>query len=368
MENPLKFKNTYRKRVKRLIEIMEEKEASLYLVTNPANIRYLCCHTFPKEPPLTHLLITEDGEMIGITSSLEGFRAREMAAVDEVKTFCTYPGLKCDYRSGVEGVRDYIKKLSPKVMLTDGRFLSRRTKVMKDSTITEMRKIKSREELEAMKKAAAVADSGYRFLKEFIRPGLTELDIVRELNHHLRSQKGVSNFAFETIIASGPHAAYSHHDPTDRVVKKGDAVICDFGVVVGGYCSDMTRTFLVGEVEEKLREIYDLVQRAQHESEGKVKVGEKLNVLDLTPRRLFEKEGYGQYYPHSVGHGLGLEVHEEPLGIRPNTKGEQKEGMVITIEPGIYIPGLGGVRIEDDFLITNKGAVRLTHAEQDPYV
>lgn len=366
MENPKRYENVYRKRIKRLEERMEEKRAGLYVVTVPANIRYLCCHTFPKEPPLTHLIITAEGERIGITSSLEGFRAQEMTAVDEVKTFCTYRDLKCPYRNALEGVRDIIKKMEPEAILTDGKLLSRKTKVVKDSLIKEMRSVKDEGELKAIRKATAVADSGYRFLRETLKPGLTELEVVRELNHHLRGQRGVSNLAFETIVASGPHAAYSHHDPTDRVLKEGDAVICDFGVVVDGYCSDITRTFILGE-NRKLERIYDIVLQANRAALERVRAGEPLSELDLTARGIIKREGFGVNYPHSLGHGVGLEVHEEPLGIRPNIKGEQKEGMVITIEPGIYVPGLGGVRIEDDVLITPRGGVLLTEADRDPH-
>lgn len=365
MENPKRYESVYRKRLKRITERMEEKGAGLYVVTAPGNIRYLCCHTFPKEPPLTHLIITAEGERIGITSSLEGFRAREMTAVDEVRTFCTYRALKCRYRTALEGVRDIIKERAPEVVLTDGRILSRKTRVMKDSIIGEMRAVKDKGEIEAIKRAAEVADSGYRFLKETLRPGMTELEVVRELNHHLRGQRGVTNLSFETIVASGPHAAYSHHDPSDRVIKKGDSVICDFGVVVDGYCSDMTRTFIVGENRE-IERIYQVVLKAQQAALEKVRVGEPLKELDLTARGIIEREGFGANYPHSLGHGVGLEVHEEPLGIRPTMKGEQKEGMVITIEPGIYVPGLGGVRIEDDVLITPRGGVLLTEAEREP--
>ncbi|RLF76766.1 MAG: Xaa-Pro dipeptidase [Thermoplasmata archaeon] len=366
MENPKRYEKVYRRRIKRLTEKMEEKGAGLYIVTAPGNIRYLCCHTFPKEPPLTHLIITAEGERIGIASSLEGFRAQEMTAVDEVRTFCTYRALKCRYKTGIEGVRDLIKERSPEKVLTDGRLLSRRCRVERDSTIQEMRAIKEKEEIEAIRKATKVVDSGYRFLREFLQEGLTELEVVRELNHHLRGERGVANLSFETIVASGPHAAYSHHDPSERVVRRGDAVICDFGVVVDGYCSDMTRTFIIGE-NSKLVRIYQVVLKAQKAALERVRAGDPLKDLDLTARGIIEREGFGVNYPHSLGHGVGLEVHEEPLGIRPTIKGEQKEGMVITIEPGVYVPGLGGVRIEDDVLITPQGGVLLTQAERDPH-
>jgi Xaa-Pro dipeptidase len=176
----------------------------------------------------------------------------------------------------------------------------------------------------------------------------------------MRSNKNVQAVSFETIVATGVHAAYSHHDNTNSKIKNGDMVICDFGVYVNGYCSDMTRTFPVGSASEDLINIYNIVFEAQAKAIKSVKEGKPFNIVDTAARGVIKEHGYAKYFVHSLGHGLGLEVHEAPAGINVGTKTKMKKNCTFTIEPGIYKPGLGGVRIEDDVLITGRGAELLT--------
>jgi len=172
---------------------------------------------------------------------------------------------------------------------------------------------------------------------------------------------GAPENSFPTIVASGPNAAHPHHDPTDRVLRRGDLVIVDLGACVEGYCSDMTRTLSVGAARGKAKEVFEAVFEAQRAQLRAVRANRALAGLDKVGRDVLAEYGFERYFCHSTGHGLGLEVHEPPR-VSPSAPGRTSAGMVITIEPGVYIPGLGGARLEDDVVVRpGRGAI-LTRA------
>lgn len=229
--------------------------------------------------------------------------------------------------------------------------------------IEELRLIKSEAELAIMKTAAEIADATYTHILTFVKPGMKEIEVSNELEFFMRKQ-GATQSSFDTIVASGYRSALPHGVASDKEIQKGELVTLDYGALYNGYCSDITRTFAVGEISDKLREIYDIVLEANLRGVAGVKPGITGKEADALTRDYISEKGYGQYFGHSTGHGLGMDVHESPaLSFRSDTV--LKPGMVVTVEPGIYIPEVGGCRIEDDLVLTADGSERLTFSTKD---
>ncbi|WP_066293661.1 M24 family metallopeptidase [Bacillus sp. FJAT-29937] len=229
--------------------------------------------------------------------------------------------------------------------------------------IEKLRLIKSEAEIKILKAAADIADAAYKHILEFIRAGITELDVSNELEFFMR-KAGAASSSFDIIVASGYRSALPHGRASDKVIEKGDFVTLDFGAYYNGYISDITRTLAVGEPDAKLKEIYDIVLQAQLRGMNGIKPGMSGKEADALTRDYITEKGYGENFGHSTGHGIGLEVHEGPtLSFKSDIILEP--GMVVTVEPGIYIPGLGGVRIEDDTVITKDHNESLTHSTKE---
>ncbi|CAM3804041.1 M24 family metallopeptidase [Mesobacillus zeae] len=229
--------------------------------------------------------------------------------------------------------------------------------------IEKLRLIKTDAEIKILKEAAEIADRAFEHIIKFIRPGLTELDVSNELEFFMRKQ-GASSSSFDIIVASGIRSALPHGVASDKVIEHGDMVTLDYGAYYKGYISDMTRTVAVGQPADKLREIYDVVLQAQLRGLEGIKPGLTGREADALTRDYISGKGFGEYFGHSTGHGIGLEVHEGPsLSMKSDTVLEA--GMAVTVEPGIYIPGLGGVRIEDDTIVTKDGNEKLTHSTKE---
>lgn len=226
-----------------------------------------------------------------------------------------------------------------------------------DDKINEFRVIKEKSELEKMRKAAELADYAIEIGVKEIEEGKTELEIVQKIEAAIK-EKGYS-MSFDTTVLSGPNAASPHGIPGNRKIQKGDFVLFDLGVVYEGYCSDITRTVAFGEISEEQRSIYETVKKSNEETIKSVKPGVRCMDLDKISRDIIEKAGYGQYYTHRLGHGLGISIHEFP-SVTGTNEMELKPGMVFTIEPGIYKTDVAGVRIEDDVVVTENGVEVLT--------
>jgi Xaa-Pro aminopeptidase len=229
--------------------------------------------------------------------------------------------------------------------------------------VEKLRLIKSDSEIKILKEAAEIADAAFKHILDFIRPGIREIDVANELEFFMR-KNGATSSSFDIIVASGYRSALPHGVATDKVIEKGEFVTLDFGAYYKGYCSDITRTIAVGEVSDELKKIYEIVLEAQLRGMAGIKPGMTGREADALTRGYITEQGYGEYFGHSTGHGLGMEVHEGPaLSVRSDTVLEP--GMVVTVEPGIYIAGLGGVRIEDDTVVTKDGNQSLTHSPKD---
>jgi len=222
-----------------------------------------------------------------------------------------------------------------------------------NNTIERIRMIKDENEIELIAKAAKIGDEAFKYILTVVKPGMTEIEVANELEFFMKRQ-GASKLSFDTIVASGKRSSLPHAVPTEKKLENGDFVTLDFGCIYKGYCSDMTRTFVIGKASEKQKEIYNIVLKAQLNTCEKVKAGIKGKVGDAYARDIIDAAGYRTNFGHGLGHSLGLEVHEQP---RFSLLSEDviEEGMVMSIEPGIYIPDFGGVRIEDLVLITKNG-------------
>jgi len=219
--------------------------------------------------------------------------------------------------------------------------------------VEKIRLLKTPEELKVIQEAVDIADAAFTHIQSFIRPGVREIDISNELEFFMR-KKGAVSSSFDIIVASGFRSALPHGVASEKVIEKGELVTLDFGAYYKGYCSDITRTVAVGEPSDELKKIYNTVLAAQLIGVQGIKPGMTGKQADALTRDYITEQGYGQYFGHSTGHGMGLEVHEAP-GLSHKTDQKLEPGMVVTVEPGIYVAGVGGTRIEDDIVITEDG-------------
>ncbi|MGJ9383277.1 M24 family metallopeptidase [Salipaludibacillus sp. CF4.18] len=219
--------------------------------------------------------------------------------------------------------------------------------------VEQMRLIKDSKELSIIQEAVDIADAAFSHIQAYLRAGVKEIDISTELEFFMRKHGAVSS-SFDIIVASGQRSALPHGVASSKVIEKGELVTLDFGAYYKGYCSDITRTVAIGEPNEELRKIYQTVLEAQIRGVNGIKPGMTGKEADALTRDYITEQGYGQYFGHSTGHGMGMEVHEGP-GLSYKSDKILEPGMVVTVEPGIYVAGIGGTRIEDDIVITESG-------------
>ena len=232
-----------------------------------------------------------------------------------------------------------------------------------EKKIDELRRIKTAEEIESIKKAQAIAEDAFEYILTFIKPGVTEKQIALELDFYMLSH-GAEALSFETIAVTGAKSSMPHGVPDDTVVKNGDFITMDFGAVYNGYHSDMTRTVAVGNISDEQKEIYNIVLSAQKAALKILKKGLPCCDADKAARDIIKNAGYGDYFGHSTGHGVGIEIHEKP-NLAPKSDHILEVGNIVTVEPGIYIPDKFGVRIEDMALITENGCENLTSTPKE---
>ncbi len=226
-----------------------------------------------------------------------------------------------------------------------------------------LRQVKDADELALIRRACEIADEGFAHTLSYIQPGMTEMEVAAELEHHMR-MLGSERPAFQTIIASGVRGSLPHGVASDKVIARGELVTMDFGAVCAGYHSDITRTICVGRADARQRELYDAVLTAQQRALAALRPGVTGIEVDRVARDCLADHELDQYFGHGLGHSLGLEIHEEPR-LSKAGKDMMQPNMLITDEPGVYIPGWGGIRIEDTVLITADGAEALTHAPKE---
>lgn len=238
--------------------------------------------------------------------------------------------------------------------------------VGQEGLVEKLRLVKDEDELRAIRRAAALADAAFAHVLAMIRPGVREEEVALELEYHMR-RAGATAAAFDIIVASGPRSALPHGRASSRSIQAGDFVTMDLGCVVDGYCSDLTRTVVVGRADDEQRKVYDLVARAQQTGLEELRAGRKGSEVDARAREVIVQAGHGEHFGHGLGHGVGLEVHEGPA-LSPRAAGPDEPvlapGMVVTVEPGVYIPDWGGVRIEDLAVVREDGCEILSRADK----
>lgn len=232
-----------------------------------------------------------------------------------------------------------------------------------DTAIDEIRKIKTQSQVSSIVKAQRIAERAFDHILTFISTEKTEKEVALELEYFML-KNGADALSFETICVSGCNSSLPHGVPSDKKIESGDFITMDYGATVDFYHSDMTRTVAVGEVSSKQAEVYETVLKSQLAGLEKIKAGVPCSEVDAVSRDIIKNAGYGEYFGHGLGHGVGVEIHELPT-LNPSSKEILKAGHIVTVEPGIYLPGEFGVRIEDMALVTEDGSVNLTNCEKN---
>ncbi|MFY0543127.1 M24 family metallopeptidase [Brevibacillus sp. H7] len=231
------------------------------------------------------------------------------------------------------------------------------------AAIDSLRMFKDQQEVEQLKKAVQIIEESLEATLPFIKPGVSELEVAAHLEYEMR-KRGSEGTPFGTIVASGYRGALPHGRASSKVIENGELVVLDFGAICGGYVGDITRTIAVGDVSDELKEIYEVVREAQQAAVDVIKPGITAHEVDETARKIIRERGFGDYFTHRTGHGIGLSGHEAPYMMQ-NNKLVLKPGMAFTVEPGIYLPNKGGVRIEDNLVVTEDGFINLMTYRKD---
>lgn len=347
-------------RLAKIRQLLIKKNIDAVLITNPVNRRYLS--GFDGTSGL--LMIGHERALL-----VTDFRYVEQAAA-QAKHFTVH-----------RWKDDLIQSLVPLIEETGWQTAGFEAKDVTFAVFTEMkeklplelvsleetaemqRMVKNSFELDALSHGAKILDEAFSYICSIIRPGMTELEIAVELEIYLLRQ-GAEEKSFRFIVASGKRGAMPHGVASAKEITGGEMVTIDFGAVFGGYATDMTRTVALGDVSKQRSKIYDIVKTAQQEAAFAIKPGIKCREVDAVARNIIEKSGYGKHFGHGLGHGVGLETHEQPV-LNPRSETVLKEGMVVTVEPGIYVPEWGGVRIEDMVVVNNDGVEILTKSPRE---
>ena len=346
-------------RVDRLRSLMKRESVGVMLVSHPVDIRYLT--GFSGED--SWAVVTRGGVVV-----LSDSRFEEELGVHHryVKTVMRKKGLAEELAKVVGGKA---KKRGARIGIqAEHVTLAQRREVvkwvgasrLKETTgmVAGLRVVKDEIEVGLISRAIKIQESAYRALLKWMKPGVTERAVAAKLEYEMRA-RGADGPSFETIVASGANGSLPHYFPGDAKVRKNVPVLIDFGARYQGYCGDLTRVVVLGKMPKRMAEVYEVVAAAQQAGIGAIKPGAKLAEVDAAARDVIIDAGYGDRFGHGLGHGIGLEIHELPW-LNARFGGELREGHVVTVEPGVYLPGVGGVRLEDDILVTGVGRRKLS--------
>lgn len=353
---------TMSSRIERLNRALKKDKLDLFLVTTPSHLRYLCGFTGSNGLALItgnrRLFLTDFRYKDQVKEEIKGFQP-VLAERELLSSLEKLKGLpRGKFRLGFEAKNltyssyEKLKQVLPQAQLVP-------TQNLVEELVTQ----KEPKEIEKIRKAAQIVDQVFDQIVPQIKAGVRESDLAAELEYQMK-KKGASGSAFEPIVASGYRSAMPHGRASQKKLKKGEFVTLDFGAVYDGYVSDLTRTVVLGRASQRQRKIYSIVYQAQRKAIESVQAGQEARAVDRAAREFIKAKGFGPNFGHGLGHGIGVQVHEAPV-LNPRSQDILKENMVVTIEPGIYLSKWGGVRIEDDVLITNNGPEVLTacHSE-----
>ena len=345
-----------RSRIERVIAALAKERVGAFLITKAANARYLSGHRCEEA-----VLFIADKKRFFITDSRYELQARRDAKGFTVKIIKS---------TLTETVRDLARALKVRRLGFERddlmyaqherlvRALSGIELVPVSDVVERLRRIKDSGEIRLIRRSVSILEKSLIRFKAMLRPGLTERDLAAELEHFIKASGGEKS-SFDIIVASGLNSAFPHARPTSRRIQPNDMVLLDLGVEYEGYNSDLTRVFFLGKINPVIKKVYDTVKEASRRSIRAIRPGVEISKIDEIARGFIRKKGFGAYFGHALGHGLGLEVHESP-SISGRNHTVLKPGMVFTIEPAVYLPARGGVRIEDMVLVTKKGYEVLT--------
>ncbi|WP_066292370.1 M24 family metallopeptidase [Bacillus sp. FJAT-29937] len=352
-------------RLQKLSSWMKENNVQVCFVTSPENVFYFSGFLSDPHERLLGLAVFQEEEPFLVCPALDKTDAKNAGWSNEIISYSDiedpwemihksiYGRLKTVDRIAIEKEHMNVERFEILTEMFNGA-----TFISAEEKLRKLRMVKDEKELSIIREACALADYAVEVGCAEIKEGKSELEIIAAVEFALK-KKGVTEMSFSTMVLTGINAASPHGTPGLTKIKKGDFVLFDLGVVVDGYCSDITRTVAYGDINEKQREIYDTVLKAQLAAVEGSKPGVSCAEVDLTARKIIADAGYGEYFPHRLGHGLGISVHEYPSLTETNPL-LLEEGMVYTIEPGIYVPDVAGVRIEDDIYVTANGVEILT--------
>ncbi len=361
------MKKTYASRLRDLARAQQDDHVDLVAIVPGANLRYLTGLQMHTSERITLALFPVDRQPLFVLPVLEAPRAQASLGIEA--SFYTYtddqgPGpafqeaaSELDLQGKIIGV----EHLQMRVL--ELRQLERQAAgarfIEAEPLLSGLRIVKDWEEIEALRRAARVNEDCFRQVMEHIEPGVTEQELAAIWQTTVLQAENSQLSDMPPIVASGPNGASPHTTASSRRLQKGDLVTIDAFLVVEGYYSDITRTYAVGEPEEELKRIYSVVQEANAAARDFVRPGVRAEEVDAAAREVIDRAGYGEYFVHRTGHGMGLEIHEQPNIVEGNEL-VLRPGMVFTVEPGIYLPGKGGVRIEDNVVVTETGCETLT--------
>ena len=348
-------------RLEKISSVLSEQEVGGVLFLNLKNIRYLVGFSGSDGA----LVVSGKKTVLLVDGRYTTQAGRETRGIDVVQ-----------YKEKAEGIVSVCSDLGVRVLGFEAssitcdfyRTLLKKLKDVRLRCLTEdhlggLRAVKDGGEVRQIRKAVAIATRALKATLPLIRPGVQERDIALELDYRIKKE-GADALSFDTIVASGSNGALPHARPGSRKIKKGDFLIIDYGAVYRGYHSDETCTFAVGPVGKRQKEAYAAVKEAHDRAIEAVRAGAECREIDGIARRTLESKGLGKYFTHGTGHGIGLDVHEEPR-LTVTSNGRLEPGMVITVEPGVYIPGRWGIRLEDSMLVRENGCEILTPFSKD---
>lgn len=347
-------------KLQKVVDNMRKEGMKQLLITSPSNIAYLTGRMIHQGERLVALYLRDDGSVVFIANRLFAQQPLEDAELVQYDDTDDIAELLSRFVTG--GTLGVDKDTKCRFVIP---LMERRSDVaftIGSSCIDRARMIKTGEEIELMRKASLLNDKVTEKTISAIRPGMRENEVA-DLYRAFAAEEGTGE-SFESLICFGENCAEPHHDTDDTVIKAGDSVIIDVGVLFGGYCADMTRTVFLGSVTNEQQQVYELVQAANAAGKAAVKPGVPLCEVDAAARNVIEQAGYGKYFIHRTGHNIGSEVHEYP-DVSATSKEVCTPGMVFSVEPGIYLPGKFGVRIEDLVLVTENGHECLNKLPRD---
>jgi len=348
-------------RTDKLRSVLQENEIDALLVTSLTNVRYLTGFSGSNG----QVLVWSDG----VTFFSDGRYAARATSLVQGADIEIYPTRLSDKlppllkraeleRIGVEGATMTLAERDDLAGRLDGATLHPTQGLVED-----LRRTKDADEVALIREAVKISDDTFTWIQERLVPGALEREIELELEVRMR-QTGADEVSFQPIVGSGPLSAHIHHTASDRAFEKGDMVLLDFGSRVGGYCSDMTRTVVLGPATEQQEEIYDLVLRSHLAGIEAVAPGASGKEVDAAARSIIEDAGHGERFAHGLGHGIGIDIHEAPR-FSKTSDDSLRVGDVVTVEPGVYLPDWGGIRIEDCVLVTEGGYEVLGNSPKD---